>query len=113
MQPGSCDNGLYRTPQTKDAEKAFQPAILRALRQIATVAVNNARRYPMKIHNPATVAPGTGYSHGIELPGNARLLYLAGQIGVAPDGKMPPDIRGQAEQAWRNLEAILKAAGMG
>lgn len=67
----------------------------------------------MKIHNPSTVAPGTGYSHGIELPPNARLLYLAGQIGVAPDGKMPPDIRGQAEQAWRNLEAVLKAAGMG
>ena len=67
----------------------------------------------MKIHNPATVAAGTGYSHGVELPPQARILYLAGQIGVAPDGKIAPDIRGQAEQAWRNLSAVLAAAGMG
>lgn len=67
----------------------------------------------MKIHNPSSVAPGTGYSHGIELPPNTRLLYLAGQLGVAADGKMAPDIRGQAEQAWRNLGSVLQAAGMG
>jgi len=66
----------------------------------------------MKIHNPPTVAPGTGYSHGIELPPNTRLLYLAGQLGIAPDGKMAPDIKGQAEQAWKNLGAVLAAAGM-
>jgi 2-iminobutanoate/2-iminopropanoate deaminase len=67
----------------------------------------------MKIHNPPTLAPGTGYSHGIELPPNARLLYLAGQLGITADGKMAPDIKGQAEQAWRNLGAVLAAAGMG
>jgi enamine deaminase RidA (YjgF/YER057c/UK114 family) len=67
----------------------------------------------MKTHNPPTVAPGTGYSHGIELSREARLYYLAGQIGVAPDGKMAADIRGQAEQAWRNLTAVLASAGMG
>lgn len=67
----------------------------------------------MKIHNPPSVAPGTGYSHGIELPPNARLLYLAGQLGVAADGKLAPDIEGQATQAWRNLGAVLQAAGMG
>jgi 2-iminobutanoate/2-iminopropanoate deaminase len=67
----------------------------------------------MKIHNPPTLAPGTGYSHGIELPPNARLLYLAGQLGITADGKMAPDIKGQAEQAWRNLAAVLAAAGMG
>jgi 2-iminobutanoate/2-iminopropanoate deaminase len=67
----------------------------------------------MKIHNPPTVAPGTGYSHGIELPPQARLLYLAGQLGIGADGKMAPDIKGQAEQAWRNLGHVLEAAGMG
>jgi enamine deaminase RidA (YjgF/YER057c/UK114 family) len=66
----------------------------------------------MKIHNPPNVAPGTGYSHGIELAPNARLLYLAGQLGLAADGKMAPDIKGQAEQAWRNLGSVLEAAGM-
>jgi len=67
----------------------------------------------MKIHNPPKVAPGNGYSHGIELPPQAHLLYLAGQLGVTADGKMAPDIRGQAEQAWRNLGTVLEAAGMG
>lgn len=67
----------------------------------------------MKIHNPPKVAPGSGYSHGIELPPEARLLYIAGQLGISADGKMAPDIRGQAEQAWRNLGIVLEAAGMG
>jgi len=68
----------------------------------------------MKIHNPSGVAPGTGYSHGIELPPQARLLYIAGQLGITPDGKFAAEgIVGQAEQAWRNLGTVLKAAGMG
>lgn len=67
----------------------------------------------MKIHNPSTIAPGIGYSHGIELPPQARLLYIAGQLGVTADGKFAADIAGQAEQAWRNLGTVLQAAGMG
>jgi 2-iminobutanoate/2-iminopropanoate deaminase len=67
----------------------------------------------MKIHNPSGVAPGAGYSHGIELPPQTRLLYIAGQLGVTAEGKFAPDIAGQAEQAWRNLGAVLQAAGMG
>jgi 2-iminobutanoate/2-iminopropanoate deaminase len=67
----------------------------------------------MKVHNPATVAPGTGYSHGIELAPSERILYIAGQLGVTPDGKMGPDIKAQAEQAWRNIGNVLAAAGMG
>jgi len=67
----------------------------------------------MKIHNPSSMAPGTGYSHGIELPPQARLLYIAGQLGIGSDGKFAPDIAGQADQAWRNLGTVLKEAGMG
>lgn len=68
----------------------------------------------MKIHNPSTVAaPGGPYSHGIETPANARWLHLSGQIGIAPDGTVPADIEGQAEQCWRNVTAILASAGMG
>ena len=68
----------------------------------------------MKTHNPASVtAPAGPYSHGIEVPANARWLYIAGQIGVAPDGKVAPDFDGQADQCWRNIKAVLAAAGMG
>jgi len=67
----------------------------------------------MKVHNPSNVAPGTGYSHGIELAPNERILYIAGQLGVSPDGKMGEGIQAQAEQAWKNIGNILAAAGMG
>ncbi|HWE76596.1 MAG TPA: RidA family protein [Stellaceae bacterium] len=68
----------------------------------------------MKIHNPPNVAPGGGYSHGIELPANARIIYCAGQLGLKTDGTMAgDDIRSQAEQAWRNIGAVLSSAGMG
>ncbi len=67
----------------------------------------------MKAHNPPTVAAPVGpYSHGAEMPGNARSLYIAGQVGMARDGTVPPDLEGQAAQAWRNLVAILASAGM-
>jgi len=66
-----------------------------------------------KRHNPSTMAPGTGYSHGVEAGEHARLLYVAGQLGVAKDGKMGAGIREQAEQAWKNIQAVLAAAGMG
>src|SRR5580704_10320059 len=66
----------------------------------------------MKVHNPPNVAPGTGYSHGIELAPNERILYIAGQLGVSPEGKMGDGIQAQAEQAWKNIGNILEAAGM-
>jgi 2-iminobutanoate/2-iminopropanoate deaminase len=68
----------------------------------------------MKTHNPAGVAAPVGpYSHGVEMPGNARWLHIAGQIGIAPDGSVAADLEGQADQCWRNIKAILAAAGMG
>jgi 2-iminobutanoate/2-iminopropanoate deaminase len=66
-----------------------------------------------KIYNPAAVAAPMGYSHGVEMPATARWLYLAGQLGNMKDGKFPADFAAQAEQAWRNLFAILADAGMG
>lgn len=68
----------------------------------------------MKIYSPATLAAPAGpYSHGVEIRGDARILYLAGQVGVAPDGTMPADFESQADQCWKNIKAILAAAGMG
>jgi len=67
----------------------------------------------MKIHNPPTVADPIGtYSHGVEVPPNARWLYLAGQIGMRKDGTVPPTVEAQTEVAWQNIVAILAAAGM-
>jgi 2-iminobutanoate/2-iminopropanoate deaminase len=68
----------------------------------------------MKTYTPDTVAAPAGpYSHGVEIPANARVLYLAGQIGNARDGTLPADVEGQADQCWKNIKAVLAAAGMG
>jgi enamine deaminase RidA (YjgF/YER057c/UK114 family) len=65
-------------------------------------------------HNPSTVAPPFGaYSHAIEVPPGARWLYVSGQVGVQPDGTLGADAAAQIEWAFRNLVAVLEAAGMG
>lgn len=40
------------------------------------------------------------------------VLYLSGQIGVGPDGKLPDGIEAQAKQAMDNVGAVLKRAGL-
>jgi 2-iminobutanoate/2-iminopropanoate deaminase len=64
------------------------------------------------IDNPATVARPIGhYSHIAVVPATMETLYLAGQIGMMPDGSMPDDVNGQYEQSLRNIVAILEAHG--
>jgi enamine deaminase RidA (YjgF/YER057c/UK114 family) len=64
--------------------------------------------------NPRNVAAPAGrYSHSVEVPPGARWLHIAGQVGVAPDGKLAEGFEAQADQAWRNLKGVLEAAGMG
>ena len=40
-------------------------------------------------------------------------LYLSGQLGIGPDGKLPDGIAAQTKQALDNVGAILKRAGLG
>ena len=44
----------------------------------------------------------------------SRTIYLAGQLGMTPDGKFagaPGDFRAQAEQCFENLKLALAAVG--
>jgi 2-iminobutanoate/2-iminopropanoate deaminase len=62
--------------------------------------------------NPeGTVAPIGPYSNGIvAAPG--RLMAIAGQGGLTPDGKLVgPGAREQTEQIFENFKVILAAAG--
>ncbi len=69
---------------------------------------------PTRIVNaPDAPAAAGGYAQALEVTGAQRLLFVSGQIPVAPDGSMAADFAGQARQAWANLEAQLRAAGMG
>ena len=63
---------------------------------------------------PNTISPPlANYSHAVEVPPNARWLYLAGQVGIAPDGTVPTSCAEQAEMCFANILAILAEAGMG
>ena len=53
------------------------------------------------------------YSDGVEVSGNVRWLLTAGTPGLLPDGTYPKGITAQAEQAWKNILAILAESGMG
>ena len=56
--------------------------------------------------------PFSNYSQAVEVPAGARTLHVSGQVGNTLDGELPEDSVKQHEQAWRNVFAILEAAGM-
>ena len=41
------------------------------------------------------------------------VVYLSGQIGVGPDGKLPESFEAQAKQTMENVGAGLKTVGLG
>jgi enamine deaminase RidA (YjgF/YER057c/UK114 family) len=53
-----------------------------------------------------------GYAQAVAIEGATRLLYVSGQIPVATDGAVPEGFAAQCRQAWANVEAQLRAAGM-
>lgn len=58
---------------------------------------------------PARVAaPFGAYSHGIAA---GPLVVTSGQLGIAPDGSVPPDVTAQAELCFAAIGAILAEAG--
>jgi 2-iminobutanoate/2-iminopropanoate deaminase len=56
--------------------------------------------------------PPSRYAQAVEVTGAKRLLFISGQIPVRPDGTVPNAFVEQARQAWANVEAQLRAAGM-
>ena len=66
-----------------------------------------------KLNPDGIVAPfNNAYHHTVVIPPNARVAYIAGQVGLAPDGSLPDTLEGQAEQAWVNVMAAVRVAGM-
>ena len=56
-------------------------------------------------------APGAlgPYSQAIKING---MVYTSGQLGINPEtGELPEDLTSQAHQVFKNLKAVLEAAG--
>jgi 2-iminobutanoate/2-iminopropanoate deaminase len=56
--------------------------------------------------------PFARYSHGVEIPTAARVIFCSGQLGIARDGAVPPDVEGQARLCFDAIAAILAEGGM-
>jgi len=66
----------------------------------------------IKFLNPKTVSFSGKYSLAAEVPAGTRLLYVSGQVGTDPKGKLAPGFEAQCEQVWKNIGAVLKDAGL-
>ena len=66
-----------------------------------------------RIINPRELSPpASGFAHGLVHSARARRLITSGLVGIAPDGTVTADLHAQLEQAFDNLEALLREAGM-
>ena len=60
--------------------------------------------------------PPRGYTHGGRGDRPGRTVYIAGQLGMTPEGAFaggPGDFRAQATQCFENLKAALASVGAG
>ncbi len=66
------------------------------------------------IHNPTDgiYAATDDYVHAIEVRNPARMLFVAGTIGLDAQGVAGTSLEHQLELVWSNLRTILAGAGM-
>jgi len=65
------------------------------------------------IHSDETPAPLSVHSDAVLIPPGAAILVSSGQLGMLKDGTIPEDTEQQIDAAFDNVEAVLRAAGMG
>ena len=64
--------------------------------------------------NPAGLVRSPTYTQVVEVVAPGRTVYISGQLGTAPDGKLAGrDFRAQAEQVFQNLATALASVGAG
>jgi enamine deaminase RidA (YjgF/YER057c/UK114 family) len=56
--------------------------------------------------------PFSNYAQAIQIAPGARYLFVSGQVGVDPSGRISDSPEEQHHLAWANVLGILKAAGM-
>jgi len=68
----------------------------------------------LESHDPAEgIYPTTGdYVHAIEVSGAERLLFVAGTLGLRPDGSPGATLDEQLDLIWANIRTILASAGL-
>jgi len=88
-------------------------AVTAAFMLLPVLAFAQARAPQVKRTNPPALSKPTGYTHVVEVSGPAKTIYISGQIAYDKDGTLvgAGDMKAQAEQVFKNLQAALDAAG--
>jgi len=65
-------------------------------------------------HNPTdgVYAPVADYAHAMEVRDAGRLLFVAGTMGLDPEGVPGATLDDQLRLIWANIRTILASAGM-
>jgi 2-iminobutanoate/2-iminopropanoate deaminase len=65
-------------------------------------------------HSPTdgVYAPSGDYAHAIEVREPSRLLFVAGTMGLDPEGAPGKTLDEQLDLVWTNIRVILTSAGM-
>jgi enamine deaminase RidA (YjgF/YER057c/UK114 family) len=68
----------------------------------------------LKVVNPWSWQDSFHFSQAVEAPAASRVVFLAGQTSVDPDGYalFPGDMAAQLEKAFENLEHVLEQTGL-
>jgi enamine deaminase RidA (YjgF/YER057c/UK114 family) len=65
-----------------------------------------------RFSNPKGLSKPPGYTHVVEITGPARIVYIAGQLGVDRGGQLvSQDFRAQAVRVFENLKTALASVG--
>ena len=66
------------------------------------------------VHSPTKgiYAPTADYAHAIEVREPSRFLFVAGTMGLDPEGVAGKSLDEQLELVWNNIRVILAAADM-
>ena len=79
---------------------------------IGATSPASAQAHP-RFLNPTGLPAPKGYTHVVEVPAGARMLYLSGQVPLDEGGNLvgAGNFQRQAEQVFRNLGLALTEAG--
>lgn len=65
------------------------------------------------LHSENLNTPRGPYVHGLLLENPKQLLFVAGQVGIRPDGVTGQGIAEQSRIVWDNILEVLRLGGMG
>jgi reactive intermediate/imine deaminase len=87
--------------------------VLAAMLPPVVAFAQSARGPQVTRTNPPALSTPTGYTHVVEVSGPGKTIYISGQIALDRNGNLVggADMKAQAEQVFKNLEAALAAAG--